>query len=60
MAALTGLIAHGGVAGAVVELLVVVAVVGVLASVWLRERRPDEKSSPGVEARLRDDDEQEP
>ncbi len=58
MAALAGLIAHGGAAGAVVELLVVVAVVGVLFSVWLRERRSGEKSTPGVEARLRDDEEQ--
>ena len=33
------LIAHGGIAGAIVEGLVVVLVVGVLVAVWLRERR---------------------
>lgn len=32
------MIAHGGVAGAVVEALVVVAVIGVFAAIWLRER----------------------
>ncbi len=31
--------AHGGVAGAIVESLVVLAVVGILVWVWLRERR---------------------
>jgi len=33
-----GLLAHGGVAGAVAEALVVLAVAGVLVAVWLRER----------------------
>lgn len=32
------MIAHGGVAGAIVEALVVVAVIGVFAAIWLRER----------------------
>ncbi len=31
--------AHGGLAGAIVESLVVLAVVGILVWVWLRERR---------------------
>ena len=39
MAAHAWLVAHGGITGAVVEALIVVAVVGVLAAVWLNERR---------------------
>jgi hypothetical protein len=39
MAALAWIVAHGGVAGAIVESLVLVAVVGVFLAVWLRERR---------------------
>lgn len=31
--------AHGGVGGAVVELLLVVAILAVFLAVWLRERR---------------------
>jgi hypothetical protein len=38
------LIAHGGAAGAIVELLIVLAVVGVLVAVWLNERRAAGKS----------------
>jgi hypothetical protein len=56
VAALAELIAHGGVAGALVEILVLVAVGGVFVSVWLRERRVGEEPAPGGEARLRDDD----
>jgi hypothetical protein len=56
VAALAGLIAHGGVAGALVEILVLLAVVGVFVSIWLRERRVGEESPSGGEARLRDDD----
>jgi hypothetical protein len=33
------LLAHGGVAGAVIELLLVLGVVAVFVAVWLRERR---------------------
>jgi hypothetical protein len=44
------------VAGALVEILVLVAVAGVFVSVWLRERHVREESTPGAEARLRDDD----
>lgn len=57
MAALAGLVAHGGVAGAIVELLVVLAVIAVLMAVWLRERREGREQGP---ARLRDDDEAPP
>jgi competence protein ComGC len=34
-------VAHGGVAGAIVESLIVLAVVSVLLAVWLRERRAE-------------------
>jgi hypothetical protein len=36
-----GLVAHGGLAGALVEAAIVLALVGVLVWVWLRERRAD-------------------
>ena len=39
MAALAGLIAHGGVGGAIVESLLAVSVAAVFVAVWLRERR---------------------
>ena len=39
MAALAGLVAHGGVAGAIVELLLVVGLLAVFVAVYLRERR---------------------
>jgi hypothetical protein len=32
------LIAHGGLAGAILEALIVLAVIGVFAAAWLRER----------------------
>lgn len=35
------LVAHGGLAGALVEAAIVLALVGVLVWVWLRERRAD-------------------
>ena len=34
-----GLVAHGGVGGAIVEALLVLTVVSVFFAVWLRERR---------------------
>jgi hypothetical protein len=34
-----GLIAHGGIGGAIVETLIVLGVVAVFFAVWLRERR---------------------
>jgi hypothetical protein len=33
------LLAHGGVAGAVIELVLVLGVVALFVAVWLRERR---------------------
>lgn len=49
MAALAGLIAHGGLVGALVEGLIAVAVAGVLVAVWLRERRHGgEDGSPSL------------
>ena len=55
MGALAGLVAHGGVAGAVVESLVTLAVLGVLVAVWLRERKG--RSESVGPARLRGEDE---
>lgn len=58
MAALPGLavvVGHGGLAGAVVEVTVALAVVGILVAVWLRERRRPGEDEPGG---LRDDDEE--
>ena len=49
------MIAHGGVAGAVVESLLALAVLAVLVAVWLRERRG--RSEGRGPAKLRDDDE---
>ena len=46
MAAHAWLVAHGGITGAVVEALIVVAVVGVLLAVWLNERRAAAGKSP--------------
>lgn len=53
MAALAELIAHGGTAGAVVEAALLVAVGGVFAAVWVRERRARDERGDGP-ARLRD------
>ena len=33
------LLAHGGAAGAVIELALVLGVIGIFVAVWLRERR---------------------
>jgi hypothetical protein len=60
VAALAGLIAHGGLGGAIAESLVALAVAGVLIAVWLRERRPGEERKHGGAARLRDDDDPRP
>ena len=51
MALVAGLVAHGGLAGALVESLVVLAVISVLVAVWLRERRSGDEEG---RARLRD------
>ena len=53
MALVPGLVAHGGLAGALVESLVVLTVVSVLVAVWLRERRSGHEEGP---ARFRDDE----
>jgi uncharacterized membrane-anchored protein len=50
-------VAHGGVAGAIVESLIVLAVVAVLVAVWVRERRAARERVGDGPARLRDDDE---
>jgi len=39
VAALAGIVAHGGVGGAVIEALLVVSILAVFLAVWLRERR---------------------
>lgn len=52
MAADAWLVAHGGLAGAIVEASLALALVGVLVAVWLRERqadRDDERVSLGDE-----------
>ena len=55
MAALTGVVAHGGTGGLIVELAIVLAVAVLLAVVWLRERRGG-RESPRPPAQLRDED----
>jgi hypothetical protein len=47
-------VAHGGLAGAVVEALVALAIIGLLLAVWLRERRRGDE--PEVEEDGRDGD----
>jgi hypothetical protein len=51
--ALAGLVAHGGLAGAIVEAALLVAVTGVFAAVWVRERRARDERGDGP-AGLRD------
>ena len=53
MALVPGVVAHGGLAGAIVESLVVLTVVSVLVAVWLRERRSGHDEGP---ARFSDDE----
>jgi hypothetical protein len=38
-----GLLAHGGTAGAIVELILVAGVVAVMLAVWVGNRRDDEE-----------------
>ena len=40
------ILAHGGVAGAIIEALLVFGFVGVGIAVWLRERRRDDDDLP--------------
>jgi len=49
-------VAHGGVVGAIVELLVVLTVAAVLIAVWVRERRAGRDDAHDGPARLRDDE----
>jgi hypothetical protein len=53
VAALPGLVAHGGVGGAIIELLLVLTIAAVFFAVWLRERRssPDEDRSDEDQSR---------
>jgi hypothetical protein len=53
VAALTGIVAHGGTAGAIVEATVGLAVVALFVAVWLRERRRG-AARDAEEGRLRD------
>ncbi|HEX4929953.1 MAG TPA: hypothetical protein VFV62_04520 [Gaiellaceae bacterium] len=39
MVALARIVAHGGVGGAIVEMLLVVSILAIFLAVWLRERR---------------------
>jgi ribosomal protein S3 len=57
VAPLAGLVAHGGVAGAIAEALVALGVIGVFVAVWVRERkaRREEAADDGP-AVLRDDE----
>ena len=55
MAPFAGLVAHGGIAGAIAEAFVAVAVAAVLGAVWLRERRRGEEGD-ARSAQLMDDD----
>lgn len=50
------MIAHGGLVGALAEILVLAAVAGVFAAVWFRERRTGGEAAQTGEAVLRDDD----
>jgi hypothetical protein len=42
-----GLIAHGGVGGAIVEAVLVVGVAAIFLAVWLRERRGGKRPPEG-------------
>jgi Flp pilus assembly protein TadB len=56
VAALAGLVAHGGLVGAIVEVLLFVTVSALLLAVWLRERRAGREQAHDGPARLRDDE----
>ena len=53
MAPVAGVVAHGGVGGAIVEGLVFLTVVAVLVAVWLREWRAGHEQGS---ARFRNDE----
>jgi hypothetical protein len=50
VAALAGLVAHGGVAGALVEASIALVVILVLGMVWLRERKTPDESADRFES----------
>jgi hypothetical protein len=52
------LVAHGGVGGAIVESLAVVAIASVFVAVWLRERRARGEHGHDGPAVLRDRDDE--
>ncbi|MDQ3381667.1 MAG: hypothetical protein M3546_15355 [Actinomycetota bacterium] len=56
MALVAGVVAHGGLAGALVESLVVLTVAAVLVAVWVRERRSGRDRAHGAPAELRDEE----
>ena len=56
MGAVAGVVAHGGLGGAIVESLVFLTVAAVLIAVWLRERRSGREGAHEGPARLRDDE----
>jgi uncharacterized membrane protein YtjA (UPF0391 family) len=55
VAALAGLVGHGGVAGAIAESGLAVVVASIFLAVWLRERKAGRGRPPGA-ARLTDDE----
>jgi mannose/fructose/N-acetylgalactosamine-specific phosphotransferase system component IIC len=57
VASLAGLVAHGGVAGAIAESLIAVAVVGIFVAIWIRERRARKEQADDGSASLTDDKE---
>jgi acyl-coenzyme A thioesterase PaaI-like protein len=57
VASLAGIVAHGGVAGAIAESAIVLVVASILLAVWVRERKGGRERAPDGSARLRDDDE---
>jgi mannose/fructose/N-acetylgalactosamine-specific phosphotransferase system component IIC len=54
VASLAGLVAHGGVAGAIAESLIAVAVVGIFVAIWIRERRARKEQADDGPASLTD------
>ena len=56
MALVAGVVAHGGLGGAIVEALVFLTVTAILVAVWLRERRSSRDHAHDGPARLRDDE----
>jgi mannose/fructose/N-acetylgalactosamine-specific phosphotransferase system component IIC len=58
VASLAGLVAHGGILGAIAESLIAVAVVGIFVAVWIRERRARREQAPDGPTLLTDRDEE--